>query len=119
MRKMLLTFMILAIFVFGSTVIVTAQDEVVTNQDIISMTKAGLDQNIIINKIRTSNAKFDLSTNGLIELKKENVPDLVVHVMLEANSRKPGTPAPAVTGPAPTDPNDPAAPHDFGIYLFS
>jgi hypothetical protein len=46
----------------------TAQD-VLTNDSVISMKKAGLSDSLILAKIRSSASKFDTSTKGLIALK--------------------------------------------------
>jgi hypothetical protein len=116
MKKMFFVFMLSMAVFLGAVTAIKAQDEILTNQDVITMTKAGLDKGVILSKIRTSKGKFDLSTNGLIELKKEGVDDIVVHAMLEANSGV--KPAMTAAGAASGDPNDPAAPHDYGIYLF-
>ena len=93
-----------------------AQEEVMTNDEVISLTKAGLNKSIIINKIKTSKTAFDLSTNSLIKLKEANVDDDIVTAMLEAKSGK--VAETAATGTASGDPNDPMSPHSFGIYLY-
>jgi hypothetical protein len=61
---------------------VNAQKEVLTNKNIQEMVKAGLDNDIIINKINSSTCKFDLSTNALISLKNEKVSSQVIQAML-------------------------------------
>ncbi len=88
-----------------------------TNQEVISLTAAGLNKNIIINKISTSKSKFDLSTDSLIQLKKAGVADEVVTAMLQA---KTGATTGTVTVSTTTkgDPNDPMSPHGFGLYLY-
>lgn len=99
---------------------VFAQDETMTNQEVISLTKAGLNSSLIINKIKSSKTQFDLSTDSLIALKKAGVGDDVVAAMLEAKSGKTvqaALPA-AVPGQASGDPNDPMSPHSYGIYIF-
>jgi hypothetical protein len=117
MKKVLFVFVLLTAFAAVFVTNIRAQDETLTNQDVITMTKAGLDKTIILGKVRTSKGKYDLSTNGLIELKKEGVDDVVVHAMLEANSGMQKL-APTAGTPVSYDPNDPTAPHDFGIYLY-
>lgn len=116
MKKLFFIFMLLMTLTLGSSAVVKAQ-EVLTNNDVISMTKAGLDKGVILGKIRSTQGKFDLSTNGLIELKKAGVDDMVVHAMLEANSGG-AKPAATVGTAVSYDPNDPMSPHDFGIYMF-
>lgn len=107
-------------FSLGATAAVRAQDETMTNQEVISLTNAGLNKSVIVNKIRTSKSKFDLSTNALIELKKAGVDDDVVAAMLQAKTGT--TTASGNTGQIPIvgggNSNDPMAPHDFGIYMY-
>jgi len=74
--------------------IASAQTEVLTNTQIIEMTKAGLGRDLIVSKIRSSQSKFDVSVNALIDLKKANVDDEVISAMME----KPGE------APPPDDP---------------
>ena len=100
-----------------------AQDEVLTNDEVINLSKAGLSNSIIVDKIRTSKSKFDLSTDALIKLKKAGISDDIVGAMLAAKS---GTTATNTTtnnvsnlsGTASGDPNDPMSPHGYGIYLY-
>src|SRR5687767_14443110 len=65
-----------------------AQDEVMTNDEVIALSKAGLNPSIIINKIRTSKTNFDMSTDALIKLKQAGISDEIVTTMLEAKSGK-------------------------------
>jgi hypothetical protein len=103
------------------TVPISAQDETMTNEEVISLTRAGLASSLIVGKIRTSKTNFDLSTDSLIKLKQAGVGDDVVTAMLEAKSGKSvSTPAAsgASAGRASGDPNDPMSPHNYGIYLY-
>jgi hypothetical protein len=96
---------------------ILAQD-IMKNGDVVSLVKAGLSNSIIIDKIRSSKTDFDLSTDALILLKQAGVADDVVGAMLAA---KTGVASQATQNNAAsmaTDPNDPKAPHDFGLYLF-
>jgi len=100
--------------------------ETMTNDEVISLTKAGLANSVIIGKIRTSKTNFDMSTDALIRLKQSGVGDDVVTAMLEAKSgvstQAPSGPSSTTTGAAPVgpvgDPNDPASKHNYGIYLY-
>lgn len=65
-----------------------AQEEVVTNEEVIALVKAGVGKEIIINKIRKSSTNFDLSTDGLIKLKESGVDDDIVTVMFESKNGK-------------------------------
>lgn len=69
----------------------SAQD-VLTNDSVIGMVKAGLAESVIIQKIRASPRKFDTSTDGLIKLKAAGVPDKIVEAMISG-----GAPAAAAT----------------------
>jgi hypothetical protein len=78
---------ILTILVLICTSIVHSQvDEVLTNQTIIQLHKAGLGKNVIKSKIQSSPCNFDLSTDGLIALKKASIPDEVIAAMLTKSS---------------------------------
>jgi hypothetical protein len=95
-----------------------AQDETLTNTEVIALTKAGLDKSVIAAKVRSARGKFDLSTTALIELKKEGVADEVVAAMLEVNSGAVKKADGGAAGAASGDPNDPMSPHDYGVYLY-
>lgn len=120
-KNLLLTFLLAFSLLFAAHASVFAQGETMTNSEIVSLVKAGLSNPIIINKIRTSKTDFNLSTDALILLKQAGVSDDIVAAMFEAKN---GKTAPATVNPpqggttASVDPNDPNAPHDYGIYLF-
>lgn len=104
----LLTLVIIASIAFGQ--------DAMTNDEVVSLTKAGLSPSIIIGKIRTSSPNFDLSTDSLIALKQAGVSEEVLAAMLEAKSGKSLGTAP-IEAPA-TDPNDPTIKRNYGIYLY-
>lgn len=52
------------------------------NDDLIALHKAGLDESVIITKMRQEPAEYDLSTDGLIELKKAGISDAVIREAL-------------------------------------
>ena len=62
---------------------IAAQTETLTNPIVIEMSKVGLDKEVILKKITDSPNNFDVSVNALIELKKANVADEVIALMLE------------------------------------
>lgn len=99
---------------------VQAQD-MMTNAEVIKMAKAGFGAPVIIAKVKSTPGSYDLSLDSMIAMKKQGVSDEIVAAMLEANNRGKGSVAAAnmnaATG-ASTDPNDPLAPHGFGIYLY-
>ncbi len=96
---------IVLLFLFAFTLSAAAQDEVVTNSEVITLTKAGLDKAVIINKINTSKTNFNLSTDELIKLKQAGVTDEVVHAMLTAkNGGASSAPSLPMTAPGPGSP---------------
>ena len=120
MRSRFFVFALAVVLGFGAINTATAQDDVMTNDEVISLTKAGLAGSVIIGKIRISKSTFDMSTDALIRLKQAGVGDDVVGAMLEAKS---GRAAGAGTsGAAPIsaagDPNDPMSKKNYGIYLY-
>jgi len=124
MKSRFFAFAVAFVLAFGAISAVTAQDEVMTNDEVISLTKAGLAGSVIIGKIRTSKSNFDMSTDALIKLKQSGVGDDVVTAMLEAKSGKAvgGSSGAGMSGAAPVgptgDPNDPMSKKNYGIYLF-
>lgn len=77
----------------------SSAQEVLTNDSIVGMVKAGLPESVIISKIRASERKFDTSTDGLIKLKAAKVPDKVIEAMITG-----GAPAAASAAASPADP---------------
>jgi hypothetical protein len=58
-----------------------------TNSDILSLKQAGISDQLIIEKIQSSPAKFSLETNDLVALKQAGIADTVVSAMIEASKR--------------------------------
>jgi hypothetical protein len=77
----------------------TAQ-EVLTNDSLIALKKAGLSDSIIISKIKSSQTKFDASTKGIIDLKKAGMSDQVIEAVVNAGSAAPVPPAAAAPAAA-------------------
>jgi len=74
--------------------------EVLTNDAIVSMVKAGLGEELILGKIKMSTGQYDMTTNGLIKLKSEGVSEKIIQAMMGA---------PSAAGPA-VAPVPPAVP---------
>lgn len=97
-----------------------------TNADVIKMVKAGLNESLIIASIKQAEKRaFSLSADGLVELKAAGVSDNIMHVMLDPTAVvAPPAAAPAAAPRAPVEEpkparsvDDPASPHDAGIYV--
>jgi hypothetical protein len=85
------------ILILCSALNILAQTETLTNSQVVEMSKIGLDKQVILKKINDSLSDFDVSTNALIELKKANVADEVISLMLEKGSAKTEINKPAET----------------------
>jgi hypothetical protein len=72
--------------------------EVLTNDGVVKMVKAGLPEAVIIQKIRSSERKFDTSTDALIRLKSAGVPDKVIEAMVAPAAGTPSAAAPPPGG---------------------
>ncbi len=66
--------------------------EILTNDTIVSMVKAGLGEEVIISKITTSTGQYDTSAAALVNLKSAGVSDKIIQAMMGV---------PTGTGPAP------------------
>lgn len=100
-------FLILAVL-FTVRVAATAQPkEVLRNTDIVSMLKLGLSEDIVLSKIQTTPNDFDMSTNMLLALQKDKVPNNVITAMMAA-AQDPGRKVQNLS--------DPTADRPAGIY---
>jgi hypothetical protein len=81
---------------------VAAQKEALTNAEIVTMTKAGLAPGIILTKIKGAEGRYDVSVNGLVEMKQAGVSDEVINLLLES---KPPAPAAMDAEPATVSSN--------------
>jgi hypothetical protein len=60
------------------------QEKKLTNQEIIQMVNLGLSTEIIKAKLATSTCQFDTSVPAIQELKKANVPDIIIVIMMQS-----------------------------------
>jgi len=92
-----------------------------TNQDVLEMVSLGLGEDVILEKIRTApETDFDTSISGLTTLKQAKVSDAVIRAMI--NPHPSAVNSALSTGqstPTNTNPDDPASPHDPGIYMYA
>jgi hypothetical protein len=71
----------------------------ISNYDLVSMTRAGVSEDVIISTMRSRGARLDLSPNALISLKQSGVADRVLLAAQEMNNGPAivyGAPRPAV-----------------------
>ncbi len=102
--KFSITFLLvfLTIITFGQTT------EVLTNQTIIDLQKVGLGKEVLKSKIQSAICNFDLTTDGLINLKKAGVPDDIITAMISKSNV-------SVTTVSVTNS---ALPENSGIYYY-
>jgi tetratricopeptide (TPR) repeat protein len=76
--------------------------EILTNDAVVTMVKAGLGEEIILDKVKTSQGQFDLSVQGLVRLKESGVSEAVIKAMMEASAPPavPGTLSPQAVAQA-------------------
>lgn len=67
----------------------TKMTDVLTNTDIIKLWEANLPRKLMTQKINESRNQFDLTTNGLIQLKIGKVPEAIQKVMMAAPTTQP------------------------------
>ena len=97
----------------------SSANEVLTNEKVITMIRAGLPPSIIVNKIRTSKTHFDTSTEELIRLQNARVPAEIMNAMVDASLAASSSNSRTGAGDvSKADPNDPASAHEAGIYLL-
>jgi len=93
--------------------------EVLTNDQVIMMVKAGLPPSLIVAKIHATKTKFNTTTQELINLQNARVPTEIINSMVEASTRASAVTSNTGAGDmSKADPNDPAAAHEAGIYLY-
>lgn len=96
-------------------VLTNAQTKVdtLTNDKVIELTKIGLQSSVIINKIKTSLNIFDVSTQALIELNKNEVLPEVINEMMKAENQKNASISNYIES------KDPNMMHKSGIYYYN
>jgi len=81
-------------------------DAVLANQNILEMVDAKISNTLIINQIRSSKTKFNLSVPEVIRLSKAGVPDAVIEAMRNPTRASSGAAArPASSAPQPPPQN--------------
>ncbi len=89
MKLFSLSKVLLFSFILATVSIVSAQEsnessiEILTNADVVLMSKTNLSKTLIINKIKDSKGAFDVSVQGLVNLKNAGVEEEIIETMLE------------------------------------
>lgn len=93
--------------------------QAMNNDAVIKLVKAGLSDDLIVTTINASPGNYDTSANGLIALKSAGASDKVISAVLMRASGAAAPSAPTSTPTVATNPDDPATPHDAGIYAYN
>ncbi|HVF29967.1 MAG TPA: hypothetical protein VNA22_03310 [Pyrinomonadaceae bacterium] len=64
-----------------------AQSEILTNRNVIELSRVGLAGDVIIKKIATARTDFVVTADALVELKQAGVADSVIAAMLDKNEK--------------------------------
>jgi hypothetical protein len=84
--------------------------ETLTNDSVLTLLSAGLGDEVVVAKIKTTPSSFNLSTADVIALKQKGVSGQVLAAMISASA------APSQTAMSVDSP-DPMVPHPSGVYL--
>jgi hypothetical protein len=102
-RIKFISMLLVSALIATSTVVAQQNGKPLTNQDVISMVKSALPDSVILSAIKANDTDFDISSTGLISLKKAAVSSKVMEAMLDAvGNKKNASPAAAVaSNPVP------------------
>jgi len=109
-RLLQLTFLVLLLAVPVPFSAQSANDNVLTNADVVRMVHAGLPESIIVQKIQMSRTNFATSAAALIELKNQGASERVLGAVLDSQvgsnrfesppmEARQSSPQPAATSP--------------------
>jgi hypothetical protein len=106
MRRFLAAFLLIAFYA-----IAFAQQSL-SNDSVIKMVKAGLDENTIATMIQSQPGQYDLSADALVALKQDGVSDKLLGAMAAKNA-EPSSPSSAPPATAAVNPYEDL---DVGVY---
>jgi hypothetical protein len=112
-QRLFTSLLLAACLLVSATGSVSGQ-EVMTNETVIQMVKAGLSENVILAKMRSSQTKFDTRTEALIALKQAGVPEKVMSAIVSGGP--PPASAPAAAASAAAVATAPQGSHGGPIY---
>ena len=91
-------------------------------EEVVRLIHSGLPEDVVIAKLKKNGKAFDLSTEELVELKKEGVSDTVIKFLLDPSQTYTPPPSPGPQKPTRHYPDDAQAskvPPEPGVYFFS
>ncbi len=84
--KGILALTLAILVILGCSSLVTVNEEAIKIEDIINMTKVGVESDVIRHQIKVTRSMFELDTNQIIRLKEEGVDNKVIKSMIETKS---------------------------------
>lgn len=104
MRKIkLISILLVSTLIASASAVAQQNGKPLTNQDVISMVKSALPDSVIVSAIKANDTDFDISSTGLIALKKAAVSSKVMEAMLDAvGNKKNASVSPAAVASAPS-----------------
>jgi hypothetical protein len=108
MRPVLISAFLLAAATGAAAQTVALTQNQITNRDIVTLAKAGFNEDFILDFISMSRTRFDTSVSGLADLAKEGLSERLIRAMLAPPAPSPaanpgGVPAEAVIATAPEE----------------
>lgn len=85
MKLFKIVVLLVSLFLIPAFRLATA--ETITNDTVVTMVKAGLGEELINSKIKTSQNQFDMSTENILMLKKEGVSEIIIKTMLDVATK--------------------------------
>lgn len=98
MRLLCAAFLTVSLAAAQQFTLIQLKQQPLTNENIVTLAKAGFDELFILQLIRSSRTSFDASIQGLVVLKQAGVSEDLIRVMAMPQSSPPA--APAATTPA-------------------
>lgn len=83
MNTSIIKYVLTAVFILLLAFAAFGQKETLTNSDIVTMTRAGLSNELIVRKTKDSNGNYKTTVQDLIELKEAGVADEIITLILD------------------------------------
>ncbi|HMH00511.1 MAG TPA: hypothetical protein VK555_03810, partial [Terriglobales bacterium] len=102
---------LLALFLLIVTGVAAQQkNPALTNDDILTMIKGGLQETTVLNAITANETDFDVSAKALLDLKQAGISDKIIDAMLAAEAKKRNAASAASASAPRSQPADGATP---------
>jgi HEAT repeat protein len=79
---------LLCILLLGGLAAEAAAAEILSNQDVVALIEAGLNEELVKRKIQASQNDFDVSAEAMVRLRKSGVPDEIISLMLTQTEKQ-------------------------------